>query len=192
MNDTRRILFEHRRAVWLIVGLLLLNAALFALVVYPLSRKVDGGEAAAQAAATELAAATRDEANAQATVTGKGQADAELQKFYHDVLPPDQSGARRIMYLRILQLAEQFNLAPPRYSVDPNEQRRNTDLRKLSMTLTVSGDYANIRRFIHALESAPEFLVLENVALTQGESGSRTLQVTALVSTYYRTGGDGA
>ena len=192
MNDTRRILFEHRRAVWLIVGLLLLNVALFALVVYPLSRKVDGGEAAAQAAATELAAATRDEANAQATVTGKGQADAELQKFYHDVLPPDQSGARRIMYLRILQLAEQFNLAPPRYSVDPNEQRRNTDLRKLSMTLTVSGDYANIRRFIHALESAPEFLVLENVALTQGESGSRTLQVTAVVSTYYRTGGDGA
>ena len=47
--------------------------------------------------ATELAAAMRDEANAKATVTGKGQADAELQKFYRDVLPPDQSGARRII-----------------------------------------------------------------------------------------------
>lgn len=192
MSDTRRILSEHRRAVWLIAGLLLLNVALFALVVYPLSRKVDGGEAAAQAAATELAAATRDEANAKATVTGKGQADAELQKFYRDVLPPDQSGARRIMYLRIVQLAEQFNLTSPRYSFDKNAQRRDTALGKLSMTLTVSGDYPNIRRFIHALEAAPEFLVLENVALTQGESGSRTLQVSAVVSTYYRTEGDGA
>jgi hypothetical protein len=190
MSDTRRILSEHRRAVWLIAGGLLLNAALLALVVYPLSRKVAGGEAAAQAAAMELAAAKRDEANAKATVTGKGQADAELQKFYRDVLPPDQSGARRIMYLRILQLAEQFNLATsPRYSFDQNEQRRDTDLGKLSMTLTVSGDYPNIRRFIHALESAPEFLVLENVALTQGESGSRALQVTAVVSTYFRADG---
>ena len=189
MSDTRRILSEHRRMVWLIAGGLLLNAALFALVVYPLSRKVDGGEAAAQAAATELAAAKRDEANAKATVTGKGQADEELQKFYQDVLPPDRSGARRIMYLRILQLAEQFNLATsPRYSFDPNEQRRDTALGKLSMTLTVAGEYPNIRRFIHALEAAPEFLVLENVALTQGESGSRTLQVTAVVSTYFRDG----
>jgi Tfp pilus assembly protein PilO len=92
------------------------------------------------------------------------------------------------MYLRILQLAEQFDLAPPRYSIDPNAQRRDTALGKLSMTLTVSGEYPNIRRFIHALESAPEFLVLENVAVTQGESGSRTLQVTAVVSTYFRAG----
>lgn len=192
MNDTRRIISEHRRAVWLIAGGLLLNAALFALVVYPLSRKVQGGEAAAQAAATELAAASRDEANAKATVAGKGQADAELQKFYRDVLPPDQSGARRIMYLQIFQLAEQANLTRPRYTFDPNPQRRDTALGKLSMSVTLTGEYPNIRRFIHALESAPAFLVLENVALSQGESGSRSLQVTAVVSTYFRIGGDGA
>ena len=52
-------------------------------------------------------AARRDFAAARATVTGKGQADQELEKFYTDVLPPDVSGARRITFLRIEQLAQQ-------------------------------------------------------------------------------------
>ena len=46
MTDVRRIVAEHRRAVWLIAGALILNAALLALVVLPLSQKVRGGEEA--------------------------------------------------------------------------------------------------------------------------------------------------
>ena len=33
------------------------------------------------------------------------------------------------------------------------------------MTMILTGDYSNIRRFIHELETAPEFLVLESVAV---------------------------
>ena len=47
------------------------------------------------------------------------------------------------------------------------------------MTLSLSGDYANIRRFIHQLETAPEFLVLESVIVTQTQEGERRLNVTA-------------
>ena len=86
--------------------LLTLCAALFAIVVYPLSKKVAGGEQQSRAAASALTAARRDYDAARATVKGKGQADQELQKFYTDVLPPDLSAARRATFLRIEQLAQ--------------------------------------------------------------------------------------
>ena len=80
--------------------MLIANVAVFALVVYPLSQKVPPGSRTPTAANAGAAdGAKRDYANARATVTGKGQADAELKKFYSDVLPPDLSGARRITYL---------------------------------------------------------------------------------------------
>jgi Tfp pilus assembly protein PilO len=190
MADIKRIVAEHRRAVWLIAGALILNAALLALVVLPLSQKVRGGEQQSQGAMTELANARRDFNAARATVTGKGQADSELKKFYQEVLPTDQSGARRILYLSIDQLARKSNLTVVRYNFDPETDRRSS-LHKLTMTLNLEGEYNNIRRFIHQLETSPEFRVLESVALAQGEEGERGLSVTALVSTYFRTGVNG-
>jgi len=190
MADIKRIVAEHRRAVWLIAAALILNAALLALVVLPLSQKVRGGEQQSQSAIVELANARRDFNAARATVTGKGQADSELKKFYQEVLPLDQSGARRILYLNIDQLARKSNLTVVRYNFDPETDRRSS-LHKLTMTLNLEGEYNNIRRFIHQLETSPEFRVLESVALAQGEEGERGLSVTALVSTYFRTGGNG-
>src|SRR5262245_39934271 len=99
MTPVKRIVAEHQRVIWPIVGALVLNVAILLLVVYPFSKKVAGGQEAAAAAAAELAAARRDHDAARATVTGKAQADAELQKFYRDVLPADLSGARGITYL---------------------------------------------------------------------------------------------
>jgi hypothetical protein len=189
MADVRRIVAEHRRAVWLIAAGLILNAALLALVVLPLSRKVRGGEQQSQSAMTELAAARRDFNAARATVTGKGQADSELKKFYQDVLPTDQSSARRILFPSVDQLARKSNLKLVRYNFELDEDRRS-DLQKLTMTLNLEGEYNNIRRFIHELETAPEFRVLESVALAQGEEGGPGLNVTAAVSTYFRTGGN--
>ena len=188
--DVRRIVAEHRRAVWLIAAGLILNVALLALVVLPLSQKVSGGEQTANAANVELLAARRDHAAARATVAGKAQADSELKKFYQDVLPPDQSGARRILYLAVDQLARKANLPEAVFEFDEDTDRRS-DLQKLSVTINLAGEYTNIRRFIHQLETAPEFRVLENVALAQGQEGQRGLRVTANISTYYRTGGNG-
>ena len=190
MADFRRIVAEHRRAVWLIAAALILNAALLALVVLPLSQKVRGGEQQSQGAMVELANARRDFSAARATVTGKGQADSELKKFYQEILPTDQSGARRILYLSIDQLARKSNLTVVRYNFDIDSDRRS-ELQKLTMTLNLEGEYNNIRQFIHKLETDPEFRVLESVALAQEEEGERRLAVTALVCTYFRTGGNG-
>ncbi len=190
MTDVRRIVAEHRRAVWLLAGGLILNAALLVVVVLPLSQKVSGGEQEAQAASTELAAARRDYNSARATVTGKAQADVELKKFYQNVLPSSFSGARRVLFPSIEQLAKKSNLRYHDSSIQPQGEPEG-DLQKVTMTFNLAGEYTNIRRFIHELETAPEFRVIESVALAQAEEGERGLNVSAHVATYYRTGGNG-
>jgi Tfp pilus assembly protein PilO len=184
MTDVRRIISEHRRIVYLIVGALLVNIALYALVVFPLSRRVQNGVQQSGDATRELVAAQKTYASARGTVTGKKDADVELLKFYEDVLPADLSEARRVLYPRLQQLATGVNLATVRSNFEPPEEGKTGDLRRLAMTLIVSGEYSDVRRFIHQLETAPEFLVLESVSVTSAED--RALNVTARVATYYR------
>jgi hypothetical protein len=190
MTDMRRIMSENRRAIWILVAALIVNAALYVLVVRPLAYRADTGEQQAGSATRDLNAARRAFNAARGTVTGKKQADEELQKFYRDVLPADQSAARRILYPHLDQLARSANLTTLRYRFDPELGPRG-GLGKLTMTLILAGDYTNIRQFIHELETAPEFLVLESVTVTQDAAAERLLNVTAHVATYYRGGGDG-
>ena len=187
----KRVLSEKRRLIWPLVIVLLANVAVYALVAYPLSQKVAMGEQEAAAAAASLKAAKTDYAHARATVTGKSQADDELAKFYDDVLPADLSSARRMLFLPLEQLAEQTNLRGTRATQEPTAVR-DSALYKLTGTAVLTGEYRNIRQYIHKLETMPEFIVLENVSLAQSEQEqSRGITVTVQVATYYRTGGDG-
>jgi len=191
MTPLSRVFAEKRALIWPLVIVLLANVAVYALVVYPLSQKVASGEQDATAATVALDNARRDYANARATVTGKSQADTELLRFYEDVLPPDLSGARRIMYLPIEQMAREANLRLERSGLDALAIR-NSSLSRFTQTAVLSGEYANIRRFIYQLETRPEFVVIENVDLSQGElETSRGITVTLQIATYFRTDVDG-
>lgn len=191
MTPLKRIAHDKRRMIWPLGLVLVANLAVLGLVVYPLSNKVATGEQDAEAASAELLAARREYANARATVTGKSQADSELAKFYQDVLPPDLSGARRITYLPLEQFARQAKLRLDRQTSD-YEAIRESALVKYTQTAILIGEYRDIRRFIHRIETAPEFVVIENVALAQNENESnRGITVTLQIATYFRAGGDG-
>ena len=189
MTPTRRIIAENRRYIYPIVAALLLNIALLLVVVLPLSRKVQGGEQAAQQAQLAHAAANKDFQAARATVTGKSSADGELKKFYSAVLPIDMSQARRTM-LKVSEMARNANLSLGR-SVTKESQDRDSALGKLTNDLTLSGQYRDIRQFIYDLETSPEFLVLEHVGLSSlGTEGGGALRMDVKVATYFRAGGD--
>ena len=178
---------EHRRAIWLLTAALVVNAVLYALVVAPLAARVEAEQQQAAETTRTVNAARRAYQAAQATVAGKEQAEQELARFYQDVLPGDISSARRAFYPRLQQLATGSNL---RITSRTNPPEGTGPLRKLTTTMSLSGEYTNIRRFIHELETAPDFLVLESVNVSQAQEG-RDLNVTAQVATYYRAGGDG-
>ena len=183
----QRVLREHRRVIVPLAVALGVNIVVYAVAVYPLSQRVANIQQRDRTAEEQLLAARRDHAQASGTLTGKDRAAAELATFYKDVLPQDLAGARRLTQLRLAQLAREAELKFVRATFEPvNEEKRT--LTQLRIEMVLSGTYSDVRAFIHNLETAPEFVVVDNIELGQGaESGP--LSVTLHLSTYYRDTG---
>jgi Tfp pilus assembly protein PilO len=184
MALVRRVMAEHRRLVIPLSVALVVNVVAYIAIVYPLSQRVANVTQRDLAAEQALAQAKADYGQASGTLTGKARASTALTTFYNDVLPHDLSGARRLTYLRLAQLARESNLKFESGSYSPKVERDST-LTRLEIELVLAGSYADIRTFIHALESAPEFVVMDNVELSEGAEGGN-LAVTLQLSTYYR------
>jgi Tfp pilus assembly protein PilO len=184
-----RVLAEKRRIVFPLVVAVLANVLLYAVVVFPLGRQVASAQAEANTQHDLLNRARQDHRAAKATVAGKQQADAALQKFYKDVLPTSPSAARSLTYTRLSQLAEQSNVRLEQ-GANSVEQEKDSTLSKSTTSYTLSGDYRNVRKFIHALETIPEFIVLENIKLNSpGEQvPGRGLAMRLEIATYFRSG----
>ena len=187
----RRILRERRTIILPLAGVAVLNVAIYLLLVYPLSLRVSATEGRQTFAARQLAAAGRDYAAARAMLTSKDRADAELRTFYGEVLPADLAGARRITYARLAQLAREADLIYDRRSYEPNANYDGS-LQKVRITMVLEGEYRNVRRFIHALETAPEFVVIEEMSLTEGTDANAPLTLTLELATYFRAEGNGS
>ncbi len=185
MGLVKRVLAEHRRLVIPLSVALVVNVLAYALIVYPLSDRVANVTQRDLAAEQALTQAKADYDQASGTLTGKARASTALTTFYSEVLPRDLSGARRLTYLRLAQLARESNLRFESGSYKPTDERGST-LTRLAIKLVLGGSYADIRTFIHALESSPEFVVIDNVELAEGAEGG-DLAVSLELSTYYRT-----
>jgi Tfp pilus assembly protein PilO len=183
-TPVRRILAEKRRLIVPVVVLLLANVALYAVAVYPLAMRVQTIEARAVEAADALTSAEQALASVRAVEQGKSRATEELHRFYTQVLPPDLAGARRITYLRLSQLAEQSGLQADRRSLAPTAESDRT-LERLQITMVLEGSYEDVRSFIHQLETSPEFVVIDDVALTEGADEASPLLLTLQLSTYF-------
>jgi Tfp pilus assembly protein PilO len=181
----RRALAEHRRFVVPLVIALAVNVLVYVFFVFPLAQRVANVEQRNQQAGQALTAAQADFAQANGTLTGKDRAATELATFYKDVLPPDLSGARRLTQLRLRQLARESDLMFDRDQY-AEEEVRDSSLRRLRIRMVLSGDYEDMRTFIHQLEAAPEFVVIDNIELAGGADNSNAQVVTLEMSTYYR------
>ena len=188
----QRVVREKRRIVIPLVLLAIANVVLYVVVVFPLQRQVAGAEVDADAQQARLNAARADLKSAKATITDKARADSQLQKFYAEVLPANQSVARKITYTRLAQIARQANVKLE-HGTNAVSREKGSALSKLTTTYTLTGDYRDVRKFIYALETAPEFIVLENVGLTSpGEQAqARGLSMNLDIATYFRSGNDG-
>jgi Tfp pilus assembly protein PilO len=183
----RRIFGEHRRVLLPLLIALAANVVLYAAAVYPLSQRVANIEERNRAAEQQLAAARREHGQALGTMTGKDRAGKELETFYTRVLPANVTEARRLTYLRLAQLAGQTGLRLERQTVKEMADRRVETLRALQIDMELTGSYPAMRAFIYQLETAPEFVVIDNVQLSEGADGNGQLRVAMQVSTYFRS-----
>jgi F0F1-type ATP synthase membrane subunit b/b' len=181
----RRIVAEHRQLVIGLAIALVANILIYVFVVYPLGQRVANIEQRNAQAEQELAAARSDHAQASGTLTGKDRASTELTTFYNDVLPADEAGARRLTFLRIRQLADESDLGFER-GLTEIEAERDRTLARLRSQIVLAGSWDNVRAFIYQLETAPEFVVIDNVELAESATGGTDLVVTVDLSTYFR------
>jgi len=184
----RRIARERGRLAAVLLAALVLNALVYVLAVRPLGARVANVTERDSAAETTLAEARRTYAEATGLLTGRDRAETELGRFYTDVLPDDLAGARRLTHLRLAEMAEGVGLRYERATAEPVAERGST-LTRLQIGLVLSGSYESVREFVYALDTAPEFVVVDSVSLTEGEGNGAEVVVTMELSTYYRNPG---
>jgi len=190
MTPWRRVYDERRKILLpLIVGLVA-NVGILLLGILPMQTGLVAAEAAEREAVAELTNARRQSSEARQMASGRENADEQLREFYGRILPPDFATARKTTNLWLQQAAEDAGLSFKTARFD-TEALDGTRLSSAYATIVLEGQYADIRRFLYAVETAEEFIVIERVTLAQNDTsqfnGGGRLGVEVVVSTYFVT-----
>ena len=180
-----RVLSEHRRLLVPLGALLAINIGVLVLLVLPLRAAVQSGGTRAQESSRALAEARAELATAEATRDGQAQATRDLDRFYREVLPADVSAAQRLTHSKLSLLARSHDVVFLQSSTSP-ETLRDSSLERLMVTYSLSGDWDDVQRFIHTIETLPDFVVIDDLSLSESGEGNAPLALTLSVSTYYR------
>ena len=184
MKLLHRVLTEKRFAITIVIVAVVVDVALYALAVLPWSVALANAEQRATAASEALAAADQTLVIARTTVEGKLEADRELQTFYSEILPGGMSDARRITFARLEEAASRNNLVMERRS-SSTENDDESRLARLQMTMFLKGDYRDMRSFLSELESGDDFIVIEEISLSQDSVAENTEALTLGLATYF-------
>ena len=190
MTLLTRILHEKRTPITVVAIILAIDVVLV-FAVYSWSTRASLAETRAAQAMEQRVQAQVTHAAVSATSANKTNADSELQGFYTEMLPSGLAGARIISSPFLVKLAEDTNLVLERRTSVPEKERESL-LARLRTTMVLAGEYEDIRQFIYELETAPGFILIEEVVLSQGDESEEALVLTLGVSTYYWAGRDAA
>ena len=192
MSLTRRVYADRRKVMLPLLVFLIVNLAVVGVVFY-LESDVDAAEAARQQAILDLGTAKKAETDAKAQRISKERADVELRTFYSDVLPKNLASAVSVTNFWLGRIAAESRLAFRVGNYD-HEQVRGSQLTKVTGEIKLTGEYADVRRFLYDVETAEEFVIIEKVELSQPNTvqGSSQLELSLSIATYYLTEQPGA
>lgn len=188
MSRSDKLHFDIRRQglpVWITLGtLIVLNIVVWAIFVRP--KAVEYGDRVAGGKAELELNEFRDKVlKSEEFFLALGQAEQDLT-----VLRDERLGTRdeRIVEIQqeLTRLCREFgiDLATVSYK---NERLVEQGLDRFAMIVPLEGGYANLRRFLQAIESSDQFLVVERVQLGgQRESRGNELQLNITVGSYFR------
>lgn len=189
MTRWSRIYAERRAVVLPVLLLLIANLAVLAIGVWPLQRSVRAAADEEFQALLDLEQARREDRDARMAETRKQEVDVELRKFYKDILPRDLASAQVVTQLWLAQVAKQ-NGVVFQQGTHRHAEVRDSQLIKVTSEATLMGTYRDIRRFLFAVESAPEFVIVEEAQLGDTSAGSAqnptgALEIAIKAATYF-------
>jgi len=188
MSLPGRIFRERRRVIVPLLVFLLANAAGLGYVFW-LQQSMDAAQASRDKALAELTLARKNKKDAEGQKGSKELAEVELRKFYGEVLPKDLPAALNVLNFWLSRVASTAHVSYRAGSYD-HDQVRDSRLTRVTGDITLSGDYANVRRFLYELETSQEFIIIEKVQLSQpnaAQGGNAQLEVALTVATYFVT-----
>ena len=180
----RRVLHEHRRWIWPLGVLLGVNVLAVVLGVLPMSRVVASAEQRAVEATADARVAASELADVTAARDGRDTATRELASFRTEVLPKSVGDARRLLQLKVAQLARTHDITFARSIATP-EGIRGSQLGRLQATIELVGRYRDVRQFLYELETSKDFVIVDSIVLSEGEDASSPLNLTLSLSTYF-------
>lgn len=182
----RRARFDIREAsAKIVVGMvaaLIANAVVAVVVVRPVvvgyRQLTDQSSPAARAVGAREKAVAAREAYAASLVKARD----DMRHFASDVLSTRQ---RRMIdvQLEITNLAKKFGIAAERVQYE-NSTIENEQLERFGSVIPLAGGYTNLRKFIQAVESSQNFLVIERVDLGSGKTGD-SVDLNITLATYF-------
>ena len=184
MTLARRVILENRFTSFLIVGLFSADIALVSLVISPWSERVERSSQRADLGMSNRELALRELRQAQATLDGQNMATAELQRFYSDVLEKDLATARSVSSETLAQLSSRYGLVMERRTTSIDSESSGS-LKRLNIAVRLEGRYENMRRFLYALETGSDFIVIEEISLTDSRSADSLQVLTLGLATYF-------
>ncbi|HZN55329.1 MAG TPA: hypothetical protein VFB67_08400 [Candidatus Polarisedimenticolaceae bacterium] len=106
----------------------------------------------------------------------------DMKRLAQDVLSTRQ---RRMIavQLEIAKLVREFGIAFDRVQYE-NESVDNGALERFAIVVPLAGGYTSLRKFIQAVESSDNFLIIERVALGTGKS-TDVVELNITLATYF-------
>ncbi len=183
----RRIFVERRAVLLPLAVALVANVLALGLGVLPQQQGVVSAEHAAVNARLTLANANVTDKAAKEIRIGKDRADQEMKKFYAEILPRNFQEAVSIMNFWLLKVSEETRVPFRSGSSTSKPSPEPSNLVKVMTKATLTGDYADIRRFLYELETAQQFVIIESMELTQSgtQQAGGVLEVAIEIATYY-------
>lgn len=192
MVSTARILADRRLIISVLGVLAAANLVALALVLGPLRSRVQTLTQRAGTASLGAVTAARELTQAKQTASGSLKAVGDLDRFYTQILPADQPAARQMTFVRVAQLAREHGLEYDQRTFGQEEPGRTDEgvLTRATLTMSVFGSYRDLRRFLYALETGDDFIVIRDVAVSRSDEPNAPLEAGLTLSTYFK-GGDG-
>lgn len=184
--NARRPRFDIREAssrIALAFGALLIaNAAIFVLVVRPKVAQYAQLTDESSPHLQLVKSREKDVKTKEAYVASLTTARDDMKRLASDVLSTRQ---RRMIgvQLEVAKLVKEFGIALDRVQYE-NETLDNGALERFGIVVPLAGGYTNLRKFIQAVESSDNFLVIERVALGAGKSAD-VIELNITLATYF-------
>lgn len=161
------------------LAVVVLDVAVYFLAVRPLSAKAAQAENAYQQASLRLKLQKANVARLQKFQAALPVANDKLKDYLKDHVPSRDRVYSDAMHLvQVLSRKSGVQLDNLSYKLS---SEKGQPLDQLGLDVTVEGQFANLLRFAHSLETSEDLILVRNFSFSSGEGGKVNLRVGGIL-----------